>query len=622
METILKESPATEETGTDDLAKELDNSEKIPEKPPIETENTQEFTEESAKEPNETNQFPVAVPEETKEEETINVIPAVPKETQEVEISNVVPEEIVNIAEISFTQDITTFALVSDIAWEWITTGSTQERCVVLGRIEDIPTRTITINWGDNTTKYNIFTGVDVYISTGTQTYNKICHTYSNPKTYDVKISTPSAISYLDLTNQKVTDFLAGDATNLQYLSLDDNDIDALHASMFAGLTKLTELYLSNNAFTVIPSTIFQSLTNLQVLELSFNNIMSISSVLFPSNLLALDISDNTLSFGTSSSALQGLSKLQLLSLAGNNLISLPSDLLTSKTPNLTDLYIYENPLVLLPAVTGLTKLQVVSLSGNALDIAGYNDFLSALNGVSLPTNGASYANPAQYGGCSVNAAQGITAHDTLSSKPRTLVDNGLTTCVITGTVSYDPSGNVWTNSGVVATLTLDTTGTITSAGWSPNGEGLVFTKTYTGNTTEAVNFQSPSGANGTASVVISNIIASGSLGATVSYSPVQVSSGNIIATVTLSNTGGTAPNNWTPTGTGTYTRTYTGSVSQSEVIFADIAGNTIEVQINLTIDRDAPDAVITYNPSTATNSGVLATLTVNEPIFQPAGWQ
>ncbi|MDR0423260.1 MAG: hypothetical protein LBH46_01580 [Rickettsiales bacterium] len=52
---------------------------------------------------------------------------------------------------------------------------------------------------------------------------------------------------------------------------------------------------------------------------------------------------------------------------------------------------------------------------------------------------------------------------------------------------------DTWTNNEVIATLTLSTTGTVTSSGWSPNGEGTVFTKTYTTNANESVIFQSPS---------------------------------------------------------------------------------------------------------------------------------
>ncbi|MDR2190368.1 MAG: hypothetical protein LBP53_04180 [Candidatus Peribacteria bacterium] len=200
--------------------------------------------------------------------------------------------------------------------------------------------------------------------------------------------------------------------------------------------------------------------------------------------------------------------------------------------------------------------------------------------------------------------------------------DAGLAGCTITGTVSYTPSAGTWTNSGVVATLTLTTTGTVTSSGWTPTGEGTIFTKTYFTNANETVLFQSPSGATGSVQVVISTIINSGSLGAVVNYEPAQIASGTITVRVTLSATGGTAPAHWTLSGTQTYVRVYTGSVMQQELTFSDIAGNTTDVLIDLTIDTTAPVATnVSYNPNTATNSPVVVTLTTNEPIQQPTNW-
>ncbi|MDR0423261.1 MAG: hypothetical protein LBH46_01585 [Rickettsiales bacterium] len=50
-------------------------------------------------------------------------------------------------------------------------------------------------------------------------------------------------------------------------------------------------------------------------------------------------------------------------------------------------------------------------------------------------------------------------------------------------------------------------------------------------------------------------------MGAIVSYDPAQYASGDVTVTVTLSATGGVAPNNWILSGTQQYTRIYTGSV-------------------------------------------------------------
>jgi hypothetical protein len=150
----------------------------------------------------------------------------------------------------------------------------------------------------------------------------------------------------------------------------------------------------------------------------------------------------------------------------------------------------------------------------------------------------------------------------------------------------------------------------------------MVFAKTYTTNTSETAIFQAPSGATGNVPVVISTIVTGGSLGAQVKYAPAQAASGNVEVTVRLTTTGGVAPAHWVLSGTKEYVRTYTGSVHQQELTFSDIAGNTIEVLIDLTIDKDAPVATtLSYDPNTTTNSGVKVTLTTNEAVLLPDGW-
>jgi hypothetical protein len=64
-------------------------------------------------------------------------------------------------------------------------------------------------------------------------------------------------------------------------------------------------------------------------------------------------------------------------------------------------------------------------------------------------------------------------------------------------------------------------------------------------------------------------------------------------------------------------------SVSQAEETFVDVAGNAVTVQINLIIDKVAPQATsVSYSPNTTTNSGVIVTLTTDEPIVRPTDWE
>jgi hypothetical protein len=537
-----------------------------------------------------------------------------------------VPESVPELVEpIELGDAVSTFSFGTNMSRNWTTSASNKQKCIVIGRTErngSASVRDIIIDWGEGAAQS--LSGIGVYTSAGAQTYNKVCHTYASAKEYGVHITTPDRVAYLDLSSQNVNAFEAGTwGTNLIYLSLDDNDLYSLAGGAFRGLTKLEKLYLSNNAFSALPPDLFQGLTMLKVIELSRNNLTALPDTIFNglTALVDLDLSYNALGANSISAALlTNLNNLEIVALAGNGLSVLPSAFVSGRT-KLTDLYFYENNLLELPSLAGLTKLRVVSAFDTALDTSGYNAFLNTFKTIPTAT-GALYASPASYGGCVANASLGIAGHTTLTTVPNIWVvnDAGLESCVISGSLAYSPDTTVWTNSGVVATLTLDTTGTVSSAGWTPSGAGTIFTKTYISNTGETVNFVSPSGATGSASVVISSIINSGSLGAIVSYTPAQNASGDITVTVTLNTTGGVAPIHWSATGAYAYTRIYTTTTLQSEETFSDVAGNTIETQINLTIDRDAPVATnVSYSPHTVTNSGVTVTLTTNEVVVKPS---
>ncbi|MDR0423262.1 MAG: hypothetical protein LBH46_01590, partial [Rickettsiales bacterium] len=40
-----------------------------------------------------------------------------------------------------------------------------------------------------------------------------------------------------------------------------------------------------------------------------------------------------------------------------------------------------------------------------------------------------------------------------------------------------------------------------------------------------------------------------------------------------------------------------------------------------MVIDKEAPTATLNYSPTGLTNSGVVVTLTTNEVVFKPVGW-
>jgi hypothetical protein len=136
-------------------------------------------------------------------------------------------------------------------------------------------------------------------------------------------------------------------------------------------------------------------------------------------------------------------------------------------------------------------------LSNTALTTFNYNDILFQRGKQLLQPNLTLDVSPTQYGGCEVNAGQGILGHSQLSKLPipaRKLMDGGMEPCAIEGSVSYTPMGPTPANA-VVATLTLTSLGSVLTSGRA--GNGLTFTKLYTENVSgEVVQFVDVNEAN------------------------------------------------------------------------------------------------------------------------------
>ena len=78
----------------------------------------------------------------------------------------------------------------------------------------------------------------------------------------------------LDLSSQNITALAAGDfagLTELTQLKLNNNKLTTLPEDVFDGLTSLAVLFLSNNELTTLPDGVFEPLTALQFLDLSGN---------------------------------------------------------------------------------------------------------------------------------------------------------------------------------------------------------------------------------------------------------------------------------------------------------------------------------------------------------------
>ena len=152
----------------------------------------------------------------------------------------------------------------------------------------------------------------------------------------------------LDLSSQNITALAAGDfagLTRLENLYLDSNGLNPLPAGVFAGLTSLDLLFLDNNGLTTLPVDVFAGLTQLRTLFLNNNQL-------------------NTLPVGV----FDGLTQLQILYLNNNQLNTLPDDVFAGLT-SLIELYLKNNGLNTLPVgvFAGLTALTQLELNDNGL---------------------------------------------------------------------------------------------------------------------------------------------------------------------------------------------------------------------------------------------------------------
>ena len=162
--------------------------------------------------------------------------------------------------------------------------------------------------------------------------------------------------------------------------------------------------------------------------------------------------------------------------------------------------------------VTGVTNASNMFLN-SALSTYNYNAILSSRSKQQrlhqLVLFGAS---PTQYGGCEVNAQEGIAGHDAFTSvHTRIITDGGLAPCAMmaTGSITYSTSSP--TSGTVTATLNFSTTGiTITNTGFTPcqggASEVLSGTCTFTGNGSFTFTFQDTYGNTGSATATVFRI--------------------------------------------------------------------------------------------------------------------
>ena len=171
----------------------------------------------------------------------------------------------------------------------------------------------------------------------------------------DVTKAHLALITNLNLSDQNITALKAGDfdgLSSLRTLALYKNTLSSLPAGTFSGLSSLNSLDLGSNQLSSLPAGIFSGLSALNRINLSYNRLSSLPAGLFSglSSLSSLSLSSNQLS-SLPAGLFSGLSSLDWLSLSSNRLIGLP-DGLFSGLSSLRSLYLGSNSVALSIAVS------------------------------------------------------------------------------------------------------------------------------------------------------------------------------------------------------------------------------------------------------------------------------
>ena len=152
-------------------------------------------------------------------------------------------------------------------------------------------------------------------------------------------------------------------------LDLSSQNITALAAGDFAGLTALTELDLFNNDLTTLPAGVFDELTALTNLNLYNNDLTELPAGVFDRlpAVVELNLNGNELTM-LPAGVFDRLTSLEILFLDNNDLTELPAGVF-DRLPALETLFLYANELTTLPAgvFDELIKLTSLDLSANEL---------------------------------------------------------------------------------------------------------------------------------------------------------------------------------------------------------------------------------------------------------------
>lgn len=168
-------------------------------------------------------------------------------------------------------------------------------------------------------------------------------------------------------------------------------------------------------------------------------------------------------------------------------------------------------------------------------------------------------------------------------------------------------------------TVTFTTSNDIvTPSGWNKNVNE--YSKTYSVNTTETVEFSDTIGNSTSKTVTISNIDKTAPVVSNASYSTTDLTNQDVVVTFTSSNDDIITPNGWTKS-SNTFTKSFSTNTNE-KVSFSDDVGNITQKDISISnIDNIAPKATIAYSTTDATNKDVTVTITLSEEVNTVNEW-
>ncbi|XP_005798876.1 toll-like receptor 13 [Xiphophorus maculatus] len=198
------------------------------------------------------------------------------------------------------------------------------------------------------------------------------CQNRNNTKIIDIVKDLPeSAVNLTASFNpvQNIPNNSFAHLPNLQYLSLDKNQLNTIDPLAFQTLHQLKHLNLSFNNLSHLSPLLFEDLHNLTTLSLTNNVLKVLPEDIFSNaaNLKTLNLRNNNLTdFAAVVKSVSHLTNLTILDLSSNNLTSL-SDLNISLPQSLKVLNLYRNNLHTLGCNPSLLRfIQVLDLSFNS----------------------------------------------------------------------------------------------------------------------------------------------------------------------------------------------------------------------------------------------------------------